>query len=162
MPRFDKLTDDRTPSATWPLVVRRPDVIFFEGWCVGARAEDRQERGEPINALEAEQDPHGVWWGWSQAALAGDYQRLFGMCDLQIFIRVPDMALVIDSRWRQEQALANQGTPPGATPMNREEVARFVMAYERLTQEMLSDLPGRADLLPDRLPGFAFSVAPRA
>ena len=39
LPRFNKATDDRYNKKLWYSVKRRPDVIIFEGWCVGAKAE---------------------------------------------------------------------------------------------------------------------------
>ena len=37
-PKFNKAIDDRYKKA-WYLIKKRPDVIIFEGWCVGAKAE---------------------------------------------------------------------------------------------------------------------------
>ncbi|KAL5115031.1 hypothetical protein ACEQ8H_007072 [Pleosporales sp. CAS-2024a] len=39
IPRFDKSRfngeGDRAPEAEWPILRRRPDVVVFEGWCLG-------------------------------------------------------------------------------------------------------------------------------
>jgi len=37
LPRFDKALDDREPRSRWSPLDAPPDVLFFEGWCVGAR-----------------------------------------------------------------------------------------------------------------------------
>src|SRR3954469_24794538 len=36
-PRFDKASDDREPESRWLPLDPPLDVLFFEGWCVGAR-----------------------------------------------------------------------------------------------------------------------------
>ena len=77
LPRFDKATDDRKPAEAWPVVAAPVDVVLFEGWCVGARPDpDPARLAQPINALEAEADPDGVWRRRIEAALAGPYQGL--------------------------------------------------------------------------------------
>lgn len=39
IPSFDKSwfngDGDRTPQSSWPVVSRSPDVVVFEGWCIG-------------------------------------------------------------------------------------------------------------------------------
>ncbi len=39
LPNFNKAIDDRFPKNKWNKINRRPDIVIFEGWCVGARAE---------------------------------------------------------------------------------------------------------------------------
>jgi len=39
LPNFNKAIDDRFPTNKWNKINKRPDVIIFEGWCVGARSE---------------------------------------------------------------------------------------------------------------------------
>ena len=36
IPKFDKSIDDRLPKNKWQKVRQRPDIVIFEGWCVGA------------------------------------------------------------------------------------------------------------------------------
>ena len=40
IPNFNKAIDDRLPKKNWYNINQRPDVIIFEGWCVGAREEN--------------------------------------------------------------------------------------------------------------------------
>ena len=42
IPKFNKAIDDRLKRKSWYLIKRVPDVIIFEGWCVGARAEKKK------------------------------------------------------------------------------------------------------------------------
>ena len=39
LPTFNKAIDDRFNKKRWYDLKRRPDVIIFEGWCVGAKSE---------------------------------------------------------------------------------------------------------------------------
>ena len=39
LPSFNKAIDDRSSKKNWYYIKDQPDVIIFEGWCVGARAE---------------------------------------------------------------------------------------------------------------------------
>jgi len=41
IPKFDKSTDDRCKKREWTRVLKKPDIIIFEGWCVGAIAQKK-------------------------------------------------------------------------------------------------------------------------
>ena len=41
IPKFDKSLDDRLPKNRW-LKVKKPDIIIFEGWCVGVKAQKKK------------------------------------------------------------------------------------------------------------------------
>ena len=150
LPSFDKATDDRRPESDWPRVQAPVDVILFEGWCVGARPQDPEALAVPVNALERDEDPHGLWRAHANAALAGAYQRLFGRLDVLVLLQAPSFEVVL--AWRQEQEaklrdrLAREGAGR-ARAMTDEQVARFISHYERLTRHILAEMPGRADVL---------------
>ena len=40
LPNFNKAVDDRFSKKNWYKIKEKPDVIIFEGWCVGAKAEE--------------------------------------------------------------------------------------------------------------------------
>ena len=139
VPIFDKGLDNRAAET---LDVQAPaDVVLLEGWCVGARPEPPDRLDQPINALEAESDPQGLWRRHINHALATDYARLFGSLDCLVFLRVPNLDAVV--RWRLQQ----ENERPPELRLDKAEVAHFVAHYERLTRWMLEDLPGRADVL---------------
>ena len=52
LPKFDKAIDDRCKKNQWCTLKKRPDVIIFEGWCVGAKAEKNSTLKKSINSLE--------------------------------------------------------------------------------------------------------------
>jgi D-glycerate 3-kinase len=135
---------------TWPVVSAPVDVVLLEGWCLGARPESPQALAEPVNALERERDPDGVWRIYVNAALAGPYRALFARLDLLVLFTAPDFATVL--AWRQEQEaklrdrLAAEGRGVDRA-LSEAQVAEFVQHYERLTRHITRELPARADLV---------------
>ena len=61
LPNFNKAIDDRFPKNKWNTINKRPDVIIFEGWCVGARAETNKTLTKAINSMEKANDHKLVW-----------------------------------------------------------------------------------------------------
>ena len=41
LPKFDKSIDDRFNKNQWYKIKSKPDVIIFEGWCVGAKSQKK-------------------------------------------------------------------------------------------------------------------------
>lgn len=145
IPRFDKAADDRSPPATWERQRGPADIVLFEGWCVGARPQDAHALAEPVNALEAEEDRDGAWRHAFNAALAGEYQRLFARIDMLVLLAAPDFAFV--RRWRGEAEAALRAGGSGPATMDDAALDRFVSHYERLTRHILAEMPARADLV---------------
>jgi D-glycerate 3-kinase len=141
MPRFDKGADDRRPREDWPSVRGPADVVVFEGWCVGARAQPPQDLSTPVNALERDEDPDGRWRGFVNAALAGVYPELFQQIDRFVLLAAPSFEVVAGWRGEQEAKLRAR-TGRGMAP---DEIERFVSFYERLTRWILAEAPARAD-----------------
>ncbi len=150
MPRFDKAEDTRAPSATWPLVAAPVDVILFEGWCVGALPQAEVALREPINALERDEDVDGVWRGYVNDRLKSDYASLFGRIDILALLKAPSFEVVYGWRALQERKLAETVKREGLTGakvMDAQKIRRFLMFYQRLTEWILEEMPGRADIL---------------
>ena len=142
LPRFDKAVDDRAPPERWPRVEGPVDVIIFEGWCVGARAQAARALEPPLNVLEREQDPHAVWRRFANKALATTYRPLFDRIDMLALMAAPSFDVVLDWRREQERALrAERGADAG---MSDAALATFVQHYERLTRHILAEMPRRA------------------
>lgn len=150
LPRFDKSIDDLRPRAEWPEVASPVDVVLFEGWCVGARPQAAADLARPVNALEREEDPDGRWRAFANARLAGDYQGLFARIDVLALLAAPGFSVV--AGWRREQEaslrreIAGRGGVLEAT-MSDAQIKRFVQTYERLTEHILAEMPGRAELV---------------
>ncbi len=149
LPSFDKAMDDRRPKSEWPHFQGPADIIVFEGWCVGARAQAEADLARPVNQLEAEEDPDGRWRRYVNDQLAGDYAALFARLNALIMLKVPDLASVYQWRSLQERKLAArlmEHPAAAARLMDAVALRRFIMHYERLTRHMLEDMPSRADL----------------
>jgi D-glycerate 3-kinase len=159
IPSFSKPLDQHYPKETWREYKGKPDFIFFDAWCGGARPVSTENWKPPMNTLEKEEDPNGIWSKWSNSELAGDYQILFEKFDLLLMIKVPNMEHVYESRWLQEQTLAKTLKDPEMKKkiMNKQEVFRFVMHYERLTRYILEEMPSFADIVVERDKVFNFS-----
>lgn len=143
LPRFDKLADDREPSARWPAMQQRCDFVLLEGWFLKTPPQDADELVAPINTLERDEDPDAGWRNWCNTALANEYPALWETIDALWFLRGPDFDVVPDWRWQQEQSL--QASEPGRKAMSRPEVERFVQLFERVSQQALRALPAIAE-----------------
>lgn len=153
LPRFDKAADDR--AAEGKIAEGPVDVILFEGWCVGAVPQPAAALRDPVNRLEADEDPDGSWRREVNRRLATDYAELFARIDLLVMLKVESFEAVRANRRLQEQKLAARD-PAGAALMDDTALDRFLMYYERLTRWMLQEMPARADVLipigPDQRP----------
>ena len=132
IPTFGKAEDDRIGARTFE---GPADWILLEGWCVGARALDRNSLSEPINRLEEEQDPEGIWRSSYADFLERVYVPLWERLDLTLFLRVPNLDAVY--RWRHDQEKAH----PKPLRWNAAKVAQFVAYYERMTRAMWGQAP---------------------
>lgn len=141
LPRFDKGCDDRAPPDRWDRAPAGTRVLLFEGWCVGARPQTEAELASPVNALERDEDPDGLWRRTSNTCLAGPYRTLFDRIDRLILLAAPGFDVVLRWRIEQEQPLRRAGLG-----MDDATIARFIRHYERLTRHILTEMPERADL----------------
>ena len=146
LPRFDKARDDRVPREDWPIVKAGCELVIFEGWCVGARPQPAENLVDPVNRLEAEEDPDGRWRRFVNEALGGTYQQLFNFIDMLVLMAAPDWETILGWRIQQEHDLRTT-TPGGTGVMDDCGVARFVSFFERLTRHILVEMPDRADLV---------------
>lgn len=142
LPVFDKASDDRVRVGAGPVVVTPVDVVVFEGWCIGARAQAAEELADPVNALEADGDPTGAWRRYVNERLRQEYAALFRKLDALVMLRVPSFDKVFEWRVQQERQLGGRGQSDA-------ELAEFIMHYERLTRHMLATMPDYADTVID-------------
>ncbi len=151
LPRFDKLADDRAPTAQWPIAEDRCDLVLLEGWFLKTPAQPDAELLAPVNALERDEDPDGVWRGWCNAALARDYPALWQRIDALWWLQAPGFEVVPAWRWQQEQALRaadssnSGGNAEARVGMDRAQVSRFVQLFERVSRQALRILPAIAE-----------------
>ncbi|MFA0811222.1 phosphoribulokinase [Microbulbifer epialgicus] len=139
LPRFDKSVDERVPRASWPIFKGKADVVLLEGWCLGARPSASLQ--SPINSLEKSEDKFGIWRNFINQQLEGCYRELFNRMDITVMLRAPGMESILEWRKLQEQKLRER-TGAG---MGDEELVRFVQHYERISCNLIADMPGWAD-----------------
>ncbi|MEA1889676.1 MAG: kinase [Pseudomonadota bacterium] len=150
IPRFDKSIDDRFPEEEWDQVILKPDIILFEGWCLGAEPQSQLELLEPANELEKNEDPDGVWRQYVNQQLHDVYPDLFNMIDSWIMLKAPSFDCVY--QWRLEQENKLRESLSGSTSstdklMSRQELKRFIQHYQRITEQLLKTLPDKVDYL---------------
>lgn len=145
LPRFNKLADDRAPPAEWPVFEGKPDLILIDGWCLGAEPVGRNELDEPVNDLEAKEDPDGVWRRAVNQSLRLDYLPRCMRCDAVINLAAPDWETV--TNWRRAAERAHYAAAKQKPPEDLESrMSRFMSHYERVTRSMMAGMR-RADLV---------------
>ena len=77
VPKFNKAIDDRYKKNLWYKLKSKPDVVIFEGWCVGAQAQKSKQLRKPINSLEKVRDQSIKWRLYVNNQLKTKYNTLF-------------------------------------------------------------------------------------
>ena len=137
LPRFDKALDDSLPDRP----AAQLDLLIVEGWCLGLAAEAESGLVSPVNQLEATEDSSGAWRRYVNQQLAASYQPYFDLLQPLIWLKAPDWDSVCRWRAKQEQQLWQQR----GTGMTAEQLARFMLPFQRLTQLSYQQLPARAN-----------------
>jgi D-glycerate 3-kinase len=152
IPRFDKGVDDRAELDSWPKVAAPVDVVVLEGWCLSIGAQPEDELLQPVNSLEANEDPEGKWRHYVNTAISKDYSSLYDRVDYLVMLRAPSFEKVFEWRQTQEDKLIARlhaaGDVSGASRvMNPDQLQRFIQHYERITRFGLETLPHQADVV---------------
>jgi len=147
LPRFDKAVDDQRPTEGWPIVEGPVDLVIFEGWCVCSEAVPDADLDQPVNALEAREDPDGHWRRFVNTQLASVYPALYSRVDALLFLAAPGFEAI--RRWRQEQERklieAQGGHASGV--MDEAGILRFIDHFERISRHDLDCMPSQADVV---------------
>ena len=143
IPKFDKSIDNRLSKSNWLQVKKKPNIVIFEGWCVGASAQKNKDLISPINKLEKYKDKKKIWRQKVNLKLRKEYKKIFDLIDKLIFLKVPSFKYVLKWRLLQEKKL--RITRKGNKTMTDKQVKNFIMYYERITKHMLKTLPKDAD-----------------
>ena len=145
IPKFDKSIDDRLPKNKWQKIKKKPNIVIFEGWCVGVKPQKNKDLLVPINTLEKVNDKKKIWRTRVNQELKNQYKKIFNLIDVSIFLKVPSFKHVYKWRLLQEKKL--KAASKGKKIMNSEQVKKFIMYYERLTKHMLKNLSHQSDIL---------------
>jgi len=140
VPKFNKAIDDRCKKNLWYKIKSKPDVVIFEGWCVGARAQTNKQLKKPINSLEKVHDESIKWRSHVNNQLKTKYKTLFKQLDGLIYLKVKNFKLLRNWRLKQERKLWVQTkNKKNLKIMNSGDIINFMQTYQRITQQMFRD-----------------------
>ena len=145
LPKFDKSIDNRVSKNKWQKIKKKPNIVIFEGWCVGVPPQKNKDLIEPINRLEKDKDKKKIWRKRVNYELKNKYNKIFKLIDMIIFLKVPSFKYVLKWRFLQEKKLSINSK--GKKIMNYNQVKNFIMFYERLTKHMLKNFDKKVDFV---------------
>ena len=148
LPNFNKAIDDRFPLKYWHKIKQRPDVIIFEGWCVGAKPELSKTLKKPINSLEKLKDKRVVWRYYVNQQLKNKYKALYSQLNCIIYLKAENFNLLQKWRIKQEHKLRLKTKEKTSHKiMNKEAIINFMQTYQRITQNMFKKMPRYASII---------------
>ncbi len=142
VPKFDKSIDDRCKKNSWLKLKKKPDILILEGWCIGAKPENKKSLNRPMNILEKNADKKKIWRSYVNNQLKSKYSKLFNQLDCLLYLKAKNFKLLKRWRLKQEKKLKmKSGTKKNSKIMNEKEVETFMMTYQRITQNMFKNAP---------------------
>jgi D-glycerate 3-kinase len=142
LPNFNKAIDDRSPKKKWYKIKERPDIIIFEGWCVGAKTELSKNLKKPINYMERSNDKKLVWRNYVNQQLKTNYRKLYSQLNCMIYLKAKNFNLLQKWRLKQEHKLQLKTKRSfGQKIMNKNDVLTFMQTYQRITENMFKKMP---------------------
>lgn len=152
VPRFDKSVDDRIADEDIAPVSSKIDIIILEGWCLGAEAQSENALLQPVNELEKEEDPDGIWRRYVNQQLHDVYPKLFNLVNTWVMLKAPSFDCVYQWRLEQEHKLRGSITNTESDAVNSKimddnSIKRFIQYFQRITEQLLITLPDKVDYL---------------
>lgn len=148
IPRFDKAADDRRPISDWDRIAAPVHLVLLEGWCLGAGPQPVDILAQPLNDLERDEDPDGLWREYSNEVLRREFLSLYPLVDQWIMLCAPSFDCVFEWRREQECKLAATLSPEQAGKlMDDDALRRFIQHFERITHSCLKELPHKVNHL---------------
>ena len=148
LPKFDKSKDERYNKKFWYKIDSKPDVIIFEGWCVGAKSQKNSKLIKSINSLEKISDQNFVWRKYVNLQLKKNYKNLFKQIDEIIYLKANNFKILQKWRIKQEKVLwLKSKNKRSLRIMNRSDIINFMQTYQRITQNMFKDAPKYASIV---------------
>ena len=146
--KFNKANDDRYKKKHWYKLKSRPDVVIFEGWCVGAKPQSLRLLKKPINALEKAYDKNLKWRRFVNLQLKTNYKKLYSQLDSLLYLKVKNFNLLKKWRIKQEEKLwLKAKSRKNLKIMNKKEVINFMQTYQRITEQMFKDAPKYSSII---------------
>ena len=148
LPTFNKAIDDRSNKKKWFDLKEKPDVIIFEGWCVGAKSEKLNSLKKTINSMERVKDQKLIWRKFVNKQLKSKYKNLYSQLDCLIFLKAKKFSLLQKWRLKQERKLKMQSKNKLKLKiMSKEDVLSFMQTYQRITQNMFKNASKYASIV---------------
>ena len=148
LPKFNKANDDRYKKKHWYKLKSRPDVVIFEGWCVGAKPQSLRLLKKPINAIEKAYDKSLKWRRFVNLQLKTNYKKLYSQLDSLLYLKVKNFNLLKKWRIKQEEKLwLKSKSRKNLKIMNKKEVINFMQTYQRITEQMFKDAPKYSSII---------------
>ena len=144
IPKFDKSIDDRFRKSKWQKIKTPPDIIIFEGWCIGARHQKNSDLKKSLNSIERKHDTNLSWRKVVNNHLKNQYRKLFSKIDKLVYLKAPNFEHIFKWRLIQEQKM--KLTSKTKKIMSKSQVKEFIMFYERITRHMMKDFSKISDL----------------
>jgi len=148
LPTFNKAIDDRFSKKNWYKIKKRPDVIIFEGWCVGAKPELNKTIKRAINLLEKDKDKNLIWRKYVNNQLKTKYKNLYSQLNCMIYLKAKNFNLLQKWRLKQENKLRLKTKKSSSHKiMNKDDVISFMQTYQRITENMFKKMPKYASIV---------------
>ena len=148
LPTFNKAIDDRSNKKKWYDLKNKPDVIIFEGWCVGAKSEKNDTLKKTINSMEKAEDQKQIWRKYVNQQLKSKYKNLYSQLNCLIYLKAKNFNLLQKWRLKQERKLwLNSKRKSNLEIMSKGDVINFMQTYQRITQNMFRSMPKYASII---------------
>ena len=148
LPTFNKAIDDRSNKKHWYELNEKPDVIIFEGWCVGAKSEKNNTLKKTINLMEKVKDQKKIWRKYVNYQLKSKYKNLYSQLNCLIYLKAKNFNLLQKWRLKQERKLwIKSKMKSNSKIMSKGDVINFMQTYQRITQNMFRYMPKYASII---------------
>ncbi len=148
LPTFNKAVDDRFKKKYWYNLNEKPDVIIFEGWCVGAKSEKNSSLRKTINSMEKIKDQKQIWRKYVNQQLKSKYKNLYSQLNCLIYLKAKNFSLLQKWRLKQERKLwLSSKRNSKLKIMSKGDVINFMQTYQRITQNMFRYMPKYASII---------------
>ena len=148
LPTFNKAIDDRSKKKDWYDLKIKPDVIIFEGWCVGAKSEKPSSLKKIINSMEKLKDKKQIWRKYVNHQLKSKYKNLYSQLNCLIYLKAKNFTLLQKWRLKQERKLWLKNKRNSKLKiMSKDDVIDFMQTYQRITQNMFRYMPKYASII---------------
>ena len=148
LPTFNKAIDDRFSKKYWYDLRNKPDVIIFEGWCVGAKPEKNITLKKTINSMEKAKDQKQIWRKYVNQQLKSKYKNLYSQLNCLIYLKAKNFSLLQKWRLKQERKLwLNSKKKTNLKIMSKGDIINFMQTYQRITQNMFKNMSKYAPII---------------